>query len=139
MEIEQPNPSDQDCTGPLHPHALEGLHLFNRGEYWHAHEALETAWRDEPGQIRHLYRGVLQVGVAYYHITQGNYAGAMKLYERSHRWLDPFNGQCRGIDVDRLKADFEAAIAELHRLGAEQIAHFNRALLKPVIFTPAPY
>ncbi|HRQ33635.1 MAG TPA: DUF309 domain-containing protein, partial [Anaerolineales bacterium] len=58
---------------PLHPSAIEGLRLFNNGKYFEAHEALETAWLEERGKIRDLYRGILQVGVAYLHITRGNY------------------------------------------------------------------
>jgi predicted metal-dependent hydrolase len=135
MDEEKPCPTPADCHGRLHPEALAGLRLFNQGCYWEAHEALETAWRDEPGQIRHLYRGVLQVGVAYYHISKRNYTGALKLFRRSHRWLTPFSGICRGIDVDRVKADFEAAIQELQRLGPDRIEEFDTRLLNPVIFS----
>jgi len=37
----------EECQGTLHPKAIEGLRLFNDGEYFEAHEELETAWRDE--------------------------------------------------------------------------------------------
>lgn len=138
MDEEKPEPSPADCRGRLHPEALVGLQRFNQGLYWEAHEALESAWRDERGQIRHLYRGVLQVGVAYYHITRHNYTGALKLYRRSHRWLTPFSGICRGIDVDQVKTDFEAAMQELLRLGPERIKEFDTHLLKPVVFSDSP-
>ncbi len=109
-----------------------GLILFNEGQYWKAHEALEAAWRSERGEIRHLYRGILQVGVAYLHITRRNYAGVMKLYHRSQRWLAPFSGCCRGIEVEQLKTDFEIVIAEVRRLGPDHLGAFDPALLKPV-------
>jgi len=38
----------------------------------------EMAWRQETGPIRELYRGILQVSVAYYHLLHKNYAGARK-------------------------------------------------------------
>ncbi len=114
--------------------AIRGLELFNACQYWHAHEALEEAWRDEPSQVRHLYRAILQVGVAYLHIERGNYVGAMKLYRRSHRWLDPFPGRCRGVDLARLRADFETVIAEVCRLGPERMGDFDLSLLKPVVW-----
>ncbi len=109
-----------------------GFILFNKGEYWKAHEALETAWRSDPGEIRHLYRGILQVGVAYFHIKRRNYAGVMKLYHRSQRWLAPFPERCRGIEVGQLKADFETVIAEVRRLGSDRLNEFDEKLLKPV-------
>ena len=36
------------CNAPIHPQAAEGLRLFNTGEYFEAHEALEVAWLEEP-------------------------------------------------------------------------------------------
>jgi predicted metal-dependent hydrolase len=54
----------------MHPKAIEGIVLFNAGQYWKAHEALEEAWMDETGEVRHLYRGILQVGVTYLHVER---------------------------------------------------------------------
>lgn len=133
-----PRPSPADCAGPLHPMAIHGLQLFNRGQYWLAHEALEEAWRDEPGEARHLYRGILQVGVAYLHVERGNYPGALKLYHRAHRWLDPFPERCRGVDLARLRSDFEAVIAEVRRLGPQGLGQFDLSLLKPVVWEEEP-
>ena len=133
-ERETPCPVAVDCEGKLHPLAKIGLIYFDQGEYWKAHEALEEAWKKEPGQIRHLYRGILQVGVAYLHIRRGNYEGAMKLYQRSKYWLDPFPKVCRGVDVGRLQSDLEAVIAEIKRLGPDKIAQFDTSLLKPAVW-----
>lgn len=121
-----------NCDSPLHPHAAEGLRLFNAGKYFEAHEALEIAWLEERGKVRDLYRGILQVGVAYLHITRGNYHGAIKVYGRSLKWLKDWPPLCRGIHVDELRRDAEAAILEVKRLGNERIGEFDRALLKPV-------
>ena len=132
MQPESPLPEPSDCQGSLHPMAVRGFQLFNQGEYWKAHEALEEAWLAEPGQIRHLYRGILQVGVTYYHITRQNYAGALKVYHRSQRWLKPFPDICRGIDVGRLRHDLELVMVEVLRLGPAGIGSFDHALLHPV-------
>jgi len=118
-------------------HVSEGLRLFNDGKYFEAHEALETAWRAENGQIRDLYRGILQVAVCYLHISRRNYAGAMKLYDRSQKWLAPWPDVMLGIHVGQLRADFEAAGAELKRLGPEGIESFDPALLKPIVYEQA--
>lgn len=121
-----------ECNAPLHPHAAEGLRLFNEGKYFEAHEALEVAWLEEKGKIRDLYRGILQVGVAYLHITRGNYDGAVKVYKRSQRWLKDWSAICRGVQVEELRRDAEAAIYEVMRLGEKRIGEFDFALLKPV-------
>ena len=120
------------CIGRLHPDAVTGLELFNAREYFEAHEALETAWRDETGPVRNLYRGILQVGVAYHHILNGNYSGAVKLFQRCRQWLDPLPDTCRGIDLASFRKDFEAVEQTLLKHGPEGISSFDRAILKPI-------
>jgi uncharacterized protein len=122
------------CRGPLHPEALHGLHLFNAGEYFEAHEALEIAWRDEQGPVRDLYRGILQVGVAYYHIQRGNYRGARKMFERCRQWLHPFPASCSGIDLDGLRRDFLAVEEKLIRLGPRRIEQMSTMQFKPITY-----
>ncbi len=126
-----------DCTGPLHPAAIEGIRLFNAGEYFDAHEELETAWLAEAGPIRGLYKGILQIAVAYLHLTRGNYEGALKVYGRSLKWLRAWPDSCRGVDVAQLRQDAAAVFAEVERLGPEHLAAFNRSLLKPISWTDA--
>ncbi len=121
-----------DCTGQLSALALKGIELFDRREFFEAHEELEHAWNEEPGPARELYRGILQVAVAYLQITRQNYSGALKMFLRLRQWLDPLPDKCRGVDVAQLRADALAARAELERLGPERIGEFDRRLFKPV-------
>ncbi len=123
---------DRLCDAPLHPQAAEGLRLFNAGEYFEAHEALENAWNAEKGKVRDLYRGILQIAVVYLHITRRNYSGAVKVYSRSQKWLKDWPAVCRGIDVGQLRRDAEAVINEVKRLGTERLSEFDQSLLKPV-------
>ena len=122
------------CNAPLHPRAIDGLRLFNMGEYFEAHEALEDAWNAEPGKVRELYRGILQIAVVYLHITRRNYNGAVKVYLRSQRWVRDWPDICRGIHVEELRRNAETAITEVRRLGIERIAEFDNSLLKQVVW-----
>lgn len=121
------------CTGKLHPKAAEGLALFDAKKYWHAHEALETAWLEEPGPVRHLYRGILQAGVVYLHAERVNYRGVIKVYKRCRKWLDPFPARCRGLDIGQLRADLETVYDAVVALGPERLHELDHALLKPII------
>lgn len=123
---------DNLCNAPLHPQAAQGLRLFNAGEYFEAHEALEDAWNAEKGQVRELYRGILQIAVVYLHVTRGNYNGAIKVYGRSQRWIKDWPDICRGIYVGELRKDAETVITEVQRLGMEKISELDLSLLKPV-------
>ena len=126
---------DDLCNAPVHPQAAQGLRLFNAGEYFEAHEALEDAWNAETGKVRELYRGILQIAVVYLHVTRGNYPGAVKVYGRSQRWIKDWPEICRGIQVGQLRRDAEAVINEVIRLGAEYLVDFDRSLLKPVAWS----
>lgn len=124
--------SENPCNAPLHPQAAEGLRLFNAGEYFEAHEALEDAWNAETGEVRNLYQGILQVAVTYLHITRSNYSGAIKVYERSQKHLKDVADVCQGIQVETLRRDAKAVIQEVQRLGPEHIQEFDTALLHPI-------
>jgi len=132
MSRYQPTPAPADCQGEIHPAAVRGFELFNAGRYWHAHEALETAWLEETGQIRHLYRGILQIGVTYFHIQHANFRGAIKVYGRSQRWIRPFPDTCRGIDVAGLRRDSARVMEAVQDLGPDRLAEIDLRLLKPV-------
>lgn len=97
----------------LHPKAIKGIIFFNQKKFFEAHEELEIAWRDETSQIRDLYRGILQVGVAYYHIRRRNFSGAKKLLIRSEKWLKPFSGRVLGINITKLKSDSIKILSKL--------------------------
>ncbi|MCS6872710.1 MAG: DUF309 domain-containing protein [Anaerolineae bacterium] len=122
----------EQCNEPLPPLVLRGLQEFNRGEYYECHETLEEAWMTETRPIRNLYRAILQVSVAYYHILRGNYDGAHKMFLRAVQWFAPLPDQCMGIDIAALRNDVLTVRLHLQALGAENIARFDRSLLKPI-------
>jgi len=107
--------------------------LFNSGAYWEAHEALEAAWKDEPGPQRYLYQGILQVGVVYLQIERNNFIGMAKMFERCQKWLRPWPDLCRGVDVAQLRADVAAAVTAAGQLGPGNLAAFDRSLFKKII------
>lgn len=124
------------CRQPLHPAALKGIELFNHGDYFEAHEFLEEAWNDDPGPGRELYRGLLQIAVAYLQIERGNHAGATKLFLRMWNWLDPLPGRCRGVDVDEARDNARAVQQALAALAPDQIVSLDRSLLRPFRVDP---
>ena len=111
---------------------------MREGRYFDAHEALEVAWKEEKGRVRELYQGILEAAVTYLHITRGNYPGAIKVYQRSMRWLKEWPETCYGVEVGQLRRDLDAAIAEVRNLGEERLSEFDLAWLKPVIWKEKP-
>lgn len=127
-------PGAADCSGPLHPRAIDGLELFNSQHFFEAHEALEAAWRDESGPVRDLYRGILQVAVVYLHITRGNYPGAIKVYRRCQKWLRLRPEVCRGVPVGQLRRNLDTVMQAVQELGPDNIGKFDLSMLKPVSY-----
>ncbi len=117
---------------PLPELARKAIAQFNAGEFFEQHEAFETLWRAEPGPIRQLYQGILQVGVAYLQIQRGNYDGARKIFQRAWQYLAVLPDACRSIDIAQLRADALAAQAELERLGPTRVSEFPGEMMKPV-------
>lgn len=120
------------CAEEPPPLLLEGVALFNRGLFFECHEVLEVLWRAEPGAVRALYQGILQVGVGYHHLLRGNWRGAVSLLERGLARLRHFPPRCQGVDVARLIRESEHCRAELGRLGAEHLSAFDTRLVPRV-------
>ncbi|HWQ04172.1 MAG TPA: DUF309 domain-containing protein [Longilinea sp.] len=129
-----PTNSAIPCPTPLPDTVLHGLECFNAGDYFEAHEFLETAWRAEKGPIRDLYRGILQVGVGYYHLQRENLTGAHKMFVRARTTLAGFSPDQCGIDLAGLLTDVDQVEAVLNK--PENLRQkLGAGLLKPIRFT----
>ena len=125
------------CAGPPPPRLLEGIAQFNRREFFECHETLEAEWNAEPGPIRTLYKGILQVGVGCYHLLRGNYRGAVIKLQSGCDYLRPFAPRCMGIEVGALIAQAQRLRAAVVALGPERVAEVNPELL-PHVEVSAP-
>jgi uncharacterized protein len=48
----------------------KGIKLFNKGEFFEAHEVLEDGWKYMTGADREIYQGIIQVAMGYRHHTK---------------------------------------------------------------------
>jgi len=120
------------CDEPPPPRLLEGIAQFNRGEYFEQHETLELLWRDERRDVRRLYQGILQIGVAFHHLRRLNHHGTVYMLTRGANYLAPFAPRCQGVDVQRLLTDAAAALAAVEHLGPDRLADFDWRLAPAV-------
>ena len=114
--------------------ALKGIEEFNRGEFYECHEYLEEAWMQEPRRVRFLYQGILQVGVGFYHLQNGNWRGATGLLRNGTQRLKEFEPDTLGIDVARLVRESEWCLEELEDLGRERVREFDASKIPRVEF-----
>jgi uncharacterized protein len=120
------------CDEPPPPRLVEGIAQFNRGEYFEQHETLELLWRDERRDVRRLYQGILQIGVAFHHLRRRNHHGTVYMLTRGANYLAPFAPRCQGVDVRRLLTDAAAALAAVEQLGPERLGDFDWRLAPTV-------
>ena len=121
------------CLDRPTPSMIHAFEQFNRGEYWHQHETLENIWRAEQDEsIRNFYKGVLQVGVGFHHITRRNYRGVVKVLTRGIHYLEPYLPCCMGVDVQRLMQDATAVLDQVKLLGPDRIDEVKIAELPRV-------
>lgn len=124
------NPPVRYVTGwdePLSHKARAGIVEFNHGEYYEQHELLEAAWMEETRPVRDLYQGILQVGVAFYQIEQGNWAGALKMFRRGLPRLRDLPPVCQGVDVASLYTASERIHRQVTALGPDRLHEVDRA------------
>lgn len=98
-----------------------GLHAYESGDYFEAHELLEPAWMgtDVPAD-RALLQGLIKLAAAYVHGVRGNPAGIARNLEGARaRLIESGEGRVAGksevpsLDVVALIAGIDLRLADL--------------------------
>lgn len=128
-----------DCDAPAPQQLVQAIEEFNAGEFFEQHETLELLWRATPGEIRHLYEGILQIGVGMHHLFKNhNFHGAAVKLDHGIRLLAAFPDICHGVDVARLRREASAAREWLVARGPEAMQRFPRELTPRVHLAGEP-
>jgi uncharacterized protein len=96
------------------PRLLRGVDLFNRGEYWHAHEVWEEEWTpDRKGPDSGFYKGLIQVAAGCLHYTRHNRRGAVNKWRSGADYLRPYLPAHRGVRLTPLVEMVDGLIAAM--------------------------
>lgn len=97
-----------------------GVKLFNRADFFEAHEVLEGVWRAVPRDesrddlsprhfrrqiLRRHVQGLVQLAVAFHHESKGNRVGAHSVLERALRNLRGAENSLPDLDLDQLRGE----------------------------------
>ena len=110
----------------------KGIEEFNRGEFFECHETLEEIWLAERHPIRHLYQGILQIGVGFHHLRAGRHRPVVTLLKRGSKYLEPFAPECMGVDVSGLLQGAARCLAEVEELGPQRVNDFDWSLVPKI-------
>src|SRR4051794_2522850 len=80
------------------PRYLAGIVLFNRGDFFEAHEAWEALWMETATPEKQFYQGLIQAAVGLCHFCNGNVRGAVKLYHSSKDYMVRYGSPFLGLD-----------------------------------------
>ena len=62
---------------------IDGINYFNDKNFYDAHEIWEELWNEYRIKDSIFIQGLIQVSVAYFHITNSNLKGARSLFKKS--------------------------------------------------------
>lgn len=105
----------------------QGIHTFNRGEFFAAHEYFEDAWRETPDDSREFYRALLHISAGFFRLTQDRTGAALKFFNRAKHWLSFFAIIHMGLDVDKLRTHLDQLIDEIEsgKTGKDILEHHS--------------
>ena len=80
-----------------------GIDLFNRGEYWEAHEAWEADWiHDRKGPDSGFYKGLIQIAAGCLHYGRRNRRGAVNKWRSGAGYLRTYLPVHNDVAIGRL-------------------------------------
>lgn len=86
--------------------------LFNRGEYFEAHEILEDHWVTEVPPLKEFYKGLIMAAVALCHRDRGRHAVAKAMWRDARRKLLRYPERCEGVALAPLIESIDALLAD---------------------------
>src|SRR5262245_10541172 len=98
---------------------VRGVEEFNRGLFFECHDTLEELWSGIRGPTRDFFQGLIQVAVAFHHVSNGNAAGALSMIERALGRFRAYPGRYFGFDLDGLRAELAGWRERLAQPGWE--------------------
>lgn len=84
------------------PRFHQAIDLFNRHEWYAAHDVFEEIWHETSDPDRRTLQGILQVAVAQLHLQSGNTRGATILFGEAIGRLKRPGAPDFGLDLESL-------------------------------------
>ena len=93
---------------------IDGINLFNDKKFYEAHESWEELWTEFNLDDALLIQGLIQLSVAYFHITNINLKGSKNLFNKSLPKLEKFKlKNNRSINVQEIIDTAEIALQKV--------------------------
>ena len=85
----------------------KGVAEFNAGFFFECHDTLEELWAGIRGPSRDFFQGLIQVSVAFYHLTSDNFTGAESMLARALKRFERYPDRYFGFDLGAHRAELQ--------------------------------
>jgi uncharacterized protein len=92
-----------------------GIRLFNRQEYWHAHEQWEACWLASNEPDATFFKAIIQTAAALVKWQQGNRRGLRLNWAKSRARLLTLPPMLHDLDLVELRVHMDRFVAEPNR------------------------
>lgn len=108
-------------------HFRVGIELFNRGEFFEAHEEMEEAMNSlqEDTSDWDFYLGLLRAAVANHKLSQGLFLSASVHLRAALKFLEPYADRHRGLRLREFRSALTAELARIEALPAGSQARIS--------------
>jgi uncharacterized protein len=107
----------------------QGIEQFNSQDFYACHDTLEALWMEAGEPDKKFYQGILQIAVAFYHLGNQNWRGAVILLGEGINRLSYYQPIYGGIDVEELLEESVKILTALQQAGSEKVADFVPLLI----------
>lgn len=102
---------------------------FNNELFFECHDTLEELWNDERNpKLKKFYHGLIHITVAFYHLTNYNFRGAVNQFKKALDKLSDFPEIYEGINLNELLSEVKTwlKLAENALNGKEGNLNFSK-------------
>lgn len=100
-------------------HFAKGVEMFNRGDFFEAHEEMEEAMNllEDDTSDWDFYLGMLRAAVANHKLADGEVASAMLHLGAALKFLEPYPDLHRGVRLREFRSALTAQLGRLQTSG----------------------
>ena len=109
---------------------LDGIDLFNSRKFYAAHDSWEYLWTEYPLKDSLFIQGLIQLSVAYFHITNLNLIGSKNLFNKCLPKLKKFPNSHRNINVEEIIISAENSLNKV--IDIDKVNQFDWSLVPQI-------
>ncbi|MFQ5837797.1 MAG: DUF309 domain-containing protein [Thermoplasmata archaeon] len=109
--VEDPNHSNR-----LHRALVEGVNLYNGGNFFECHEVLEQVWLEVKEDDKMFLQGIIKIAAAFHHFRKGTFRGMLDLLIAGKGTLEGFEPCYRGVELEEFLKGVDLWIPRARKL-----------------------